>query len=239
MITLKFPALEKALTKDVKELNDNDPRRGVIVIESTAIVFHDLYCLMVNLPSYFEDECGLEDEDSAEEMEQILNYFDCKVINKDFWKELTKGANMSIKEGNLLIENPKFSKDLIYKDFNFDLIEPLRKIIDNFNIKKQHIDCISLPMIAIKMIYDVMASNMKSDHIVLEFNDLDEPVRFTFKKRSYVYGYIMPDFNSTQNYDFFDWSGFNDGIIGYLEGLEDEAKVEVPPPPQVEETEEV
>ena len=71
MITIKFPALNKALTKDVKDLPDDDPRRGIIVLNNNAIILRNDFCLVCDLFEYFTIETGIEDEDEIKELEKI------------------------------------------------------------------------------------------------------------------------------------------------------------------------
>ena len=60
MITVKFPALNKALTKDVKDLTEDDPRRGIIVLNNNAIILNDTFCIVCDLFEYFTLEAGIE-----------------------------------------------------------------------------------------------------------------------------------------------------------------------------------
>ncbi len=234
MITVKFPALQKALTKDTKDLNDDDPRRGIIVINGRAIVIQDAFCLVCNLDEYFRIEAGIEDEFEIQELERILFYMDGKVFSKEFWLELTKGANMKMNNGSLYLENPKYSKDLHQKDIDIptDFIEPLSALANLQKQAVQVLSAIAIPYGALKTIYDCLTSDFKTDLIIFEFTGQDMPVKFTFRKRKHFYGYFHPHFDAAQEgFKFEDLETFTLGTAEFLAQLKEDAKGKVPPVP--------
>ena len=87
MITVKFPRLNKALTKDVKDLPEDDPRRGILVVNNTAIVISDHFVLAIDLLDYFTLECGIEDEEEISEVKRILYWMDERCFSKEFWED--------------------------------------------------------------------------------------------------------------------------------------------------------
>ena len=196
MITLQFPKMDKAVQKSIKDLPDDDPRRGITVLNQNAIVYQSGFCLVINLYDYFNLDCNIEDEEELEDLENILFYMDGKTFSPEYWAELTKGANMEMRNGLLYIENPKYAKDLHYKDVEMNLFEPL----DNLNrIRKKEgstVPSVALPFGALKSIYDVLPADFKNDEIVLDFIAMNEPVKFTFRLRKHVYGYIRPDYDA-------------------------------------------
>lgn len=223
MITVKFPALNKALTKDVKDLPDNDPRRGIIVLNNNAIVIRDNFCIVCNLYDYLTIEQGIEDDFELEGLQSILHYMDEKVFSNEFWNELTKGANMEIIEGNLFIENPKYSKDLHHKEIPIDMIEPLVKL-DTINLRAEMpISSIAIPFGALKTIYDCLPADFKHDYIILEFFSQDKAVKFTFKNRKHFYGYLVPHYDAVQEgFRFECLESFISDMSDYINDLKEE-----------------
>lgn len=232
MITVKFPALQKALTKDVKDLNEDDPRRGIIVINGCAIVLQDTFCLVCNLDEYFKIEAGIEDDFEIQELERILFYMDGKVFSKEFWLELTKGSNMKINNGSLYMENPKYSKDLHQKDIEIDFIEPLSALANTQKQAIQVLSAIAIPFGALNTIYGCLSADFKNDIIIFEFTGQDMPVKFTFRKRKHFYGFIRPHYDAAQEgFKFEDLETFTLGTAEFLAQLKDDAKSKVPPVP--------
>jgi len=231
MITVKFPALNKALTKDVKDLPDNDPRRGIIVLNNNAIVLQNTFCFVCNLREYFMMDAGIEDDYELEELDRILFFMDEKVFSNEFWSELTNGSNMKMKEGNLFIENLKYSKDLHHKEIPMNLIEPLKGLTKISKQPENVLSAVGIPFGALNKIYSVLPTDFKSDVIILEFGGQDLPVKFTFRKRKFFYGYIHPHYDAAQEgFRFESLDSFVDNIKDYLKNLEDNIVV-VPPPP--------
>lgn len=236
MITVKFPALNKALTKNVKDLPEDDPRRGIIVLNNNAIVLRNSFCLVCDLYEYFTIEAGIEDDFELEELERILFYMDGKVFSGEFWTELTKGANIKMQEGNLYIENPKYAKDLHHKELEIDLLEPLKKLDRIAKQPESMLSAIGIPFGALNTIYSCLSADFKNDIIIFEFSSQDSPVKFTFRKRKHFYGYLMPHFDSVQEgYRFDTLTEFITAITPYLEELkaEFERKSKPAPPPPI------
>ncbi len=235
MITIQFPALHKALTKDVKDLPENDPRRGIIILNNNAIILRNDFCLVCDLFEYFIIETGIEDDVEIKELEKILYYMDGKIFSSEFWTELIKGANMKMNEGNLYVENPKYSKDLHHKIIPIDLLEPLKKLQKTQEQPEELLSSIGIPFGALNTIYSCLSTDFKSDIIIFEFNRQDTPVKFTFRKRKHFYGYINPHYDAVQEGFRFDiLETFIKSISGYIEVLDAEAKkkiVPAPPPP--------
>ena len=198
MITIKFPALDKALLKDLKDLPDNDPRRGIIVLNNNAIVLRDNFCLVCDLYEYFTIEKGIDDPNELEELDRILFFMDSKIFGVEFWKELTKGANMKMNNGTLYVDTPKYSKNLHYKEVDVNFLEPLSKIREVSYQESSMVDSISVPFGALNLIYSCLSADFKMDKIIFEFNSQDKPVKFTFKDRKHFYGFIYPDYDAIQ-----------------------------------------
>lgn len=233
MITLQFPNLHKALVKS-KDLQDNDPRKGIIVISQNAIVFTDAFCLVVNLYDYFNIDCNITDDEDLEELEKILFFMDGKMFVEDYWKELTKGANMKVENGALSIENPKYEKDLHHRDFDVNLYQPLDTLTKVNSREDGLVTNISVPFVALKKIFDVLP-DFKTDDIVFTFATMNEPVKFTFKNRKHFFGYIQTNYGAASEafkYEMFE-NFINDPTVKILH-KESKPAMAVPLPPTKE-----
>lgn len=240
MITVKFPRLNKALTKDVKDLPDDDPRRGILVVNNTAMVITNHFVLAIDLLDYFTLECGIEDEDEIAEVKRILYWMEERCFSKEFWEELTKGANIGIINGNLHIDNPKYSKDLFAQDVEISFYEPLYKLSKLKNQAVNVLDTVALPFGAMKYIYDVMPTDFATDFIICEFTGQDMPVKFTFRKRKHVYGLLIPHYDAAQEgFKFDTLDQFVSDSSELLKYLTDELKTVPPPPPLLNKAETV
>ena len=238
MVTLKFPSLNKALIKNQKELKENDPRKGIIVLENNAIVLRNDFCFVINLYDYFTLECDIQDEEEVEELNRILFYMNGKIFSDEFWNELTKGSNTKMHNGNIYIENPKYSKDLYYKEIKADFLEPLLSLQSANEQEENLVSSIGLPFSVLKTIYDCMSSDFKTDILLLEFTSQDRAVKFTFRARKHCYGYICPNYNATQEgFRFETFNNFiqSDTILGMIEDL----RKNIAPPPPVSESQEI
>ena len=234
MITLKFPALHNALLKKTQDLNDDDPRKGIIVIGEHAIVVNDNFLLVCNLKDYFQIEEGIEDELEVKELDKILFNMDGKMFSAEFWKELTSGSNMQIEQGSIFIQNLKYSKNLHHKEVSVNLIEPLSQLR---GIRKQSVNmlsCVALPFGALNNVFSVLKTEFKLDNIIFEFTGQDMPVKFTFRNRKHFYGCIMPHYDAAQEgFKFEDLDIFVSEYNDQLDELLEEAKAEAiaPAPP--------
>lgn len=232
MITVKFPSLEKALKKDLKDLPETDPRRGIIVLSNNAIVIQDRFCFVCDLYDYFTLEAGIEDDFELEELDRILNFMDNKVFSKEFWSELTKGANMKIKNGGLFVENPKYSKDLHYKELEYALLEPLNNLSKLSKQECLPVESIAIPFGVLNQIYSCLSADFKNDIIIFEFNAQDRPVRFTFRARKHFYGYVLPNYDAAQEgFKFETLNQFVNEMEDFIEVLKAEEKSKLTPPP--------
>ena len=231
MVTLKFPSLNKALIKNQKDLKENDPRKGIIVLDGNAIVLRNDFCFVVNLYDYFTLECGIEDDDEITELNRILFFMNGKVFNNEFWNELTKGSNTKMNQGSLYIENPKYSKDLHHKEIIVDMLEPLISLRKAISRDEAPVPSIGLPFLTLKTIYDCMSNDFKTDILLMEFSAQDQPVKFTFRARKHCFGFINPHYDSTQEgFRFEAYKNFihSENTLDLISELELEF---VPPPP--------
>ncbi len=232
-LTLKFPKLDKALAKD-KDMRADDPRKGIIVLNNNAIVMNYNFCIVIDLMDYFTIDCGIDDDQEIAELKKILFYMDEKVFNKEYWGELTNGANMKMNGDSLFIETPKYSKDLHYKHLEVDLLEPLENIKAVSESDQNLVSTIALPFAAISQIYNVLSADFKGDYIIFEFADQTRPVKFTFRNRKHVYGYIYPHYDAAQEgFKFETMKEFirDEYVRDVLSELQEKKKKSLAPPP--------
>lgn len=232
-LTLKFPKLEKALTKN-KDLKDDDPRKGIIVLNNNAIVINDDFCLVIELMDYFAIDCGIEDELELQELKKILFYMDEKIFTKEYWEELTKGATMRMNGDAIYIETPKYAKDLHYKHMEANLLFPLSMLKSVSESRQSLISAVALPFGSLKQIYDTLPNDFKGDHIIFEFADQTRPTKFTFRNRKHVYGYILPHYDAAQEgFKFETMHAFveDEYIKSITVELETAKKASLAPPP--------
>ena len=240
MINLQFPKLNSALIKNQKDMSSNDPRRGVIVVENHAIVLNAQFCLVVDLYDYFTIDFGITDPDDMKELKKVLAYMNGKTFQDEYWKELIKGVNVEVHENKgengevlestLYIETPKYSKDLHYKDLEIALYEPLVRLIDVSELKEEFTSAIALPIDAISTIYTSLKNEVKGDFIIFEFNTPDKPVKFTFRDKKYMFGFLMPNYNSLEESFRFEYlNNFaKNKVVNYL--VEEHKPAPVPLP---------
>lgn len=237
MITLKFPSLEKALLKNTKHEDDLSPKRGILVLNNQAIVYQSNFCFVVNLKEYFLSEEDINDPEEIEELERILFFMNGKVFSSEYWKELTKGANMKMNKGLLYVKNPNYAKDLHYEHIDVDYFNPLENLRIVSNRPSGMVESIALDFGILQTIYSCLSSKFKGDHIILDFTDQSSSVKFTFKNRKHFYGYIMPDYTAAQ--DAFKFESMTDFVNSkFFENSLSEAielkKASIPPPPPKE-----
>jgi hypothetical protein len=219
MISLKFPKLDKALQKVVKDEPIDSPVRGILILDQKAIVFRHRFCLVVDLYDYFTLDCGIEDSEELEMLEGILLYMDRKIFNIEYWLELTKGANMQMSKGTLIVDTPRFSKDLHYKELDIDFTEPLQKLTIAKSYDESPVGAIAIDFLTLKT-------------IIFQFNRQDSLVKFTFRKRKHFFGYMIPHYDSVQ--EGFRFDGMDNFVDGFQEFLKNLKSLKVPPPPPTE-----
>ena len=159
-----------------------------------------------------------------------------KVFSADFWKELTSGANMEIRNGSIFIENLKYSKNLHQKELDVNLIEPFEALRRLNKQAVNDLSIVAMPFGAFDKIFSVLKQSFKLDFIILEFTGQDMPVKFTFRNRKHFYGYIIPHYDAAQEGFLFEaLDAFVLSINDELDSLLEEAKKnQLAPVPPVE-----
>jgi hypothetical protein len=230
-VSLKFPALNKALQKSSKVEELLSPEKGITVIDGKAIVYNHSFTIIIDLYDYFVFENNIEDPFEIEELEKILFFMNDKVFGEDFWKEINVFTNMAMVEGDIFIETPKFSKNLHYKEIDIDKKKLYNRIIKSSEQREGLVSEIALSFGDIKKIYDVLGSQFNTDSIIFNFTEQDKFVRFTFHKRKYITGYIQPNFVAVQE-------GFKFEVLhnlkDFLIPIHEELCSRTPPPPPEE-----
>lgn len=228
MITLKFPALHKALLKDTKELNENHIKKGIYVYSQRAFIMNEGIVLCYDLYEYFTLECGIEDPEEVKELKILLMFMEGKVYSFDFWAELTKGADMEIDGDKINISNPKYSKELVYKDFKTD-VYPLISLLSKYvEFKGYETEEIAIPFRYFKIINDISPADLKNDSIMFHFKSGDGIMMFTFHKRKYICGLITPHYDPIT--ESFKYDLLHDIAADFLE-IEPFYKPQLPAPP--------
>ena len=202
MISLKFPPLQKLVQKEVEELHERDPRRGITVLSEHAIIITDRSLLFFNMKDYFVKTNAIKDEDIMNSLDIVMEFMHGKMFTVPFWEELTKGAVMSVEDETLQLDG-RIRKDLFYKERSFDeedIVAALRANISN--------DPVSVPRASIYIapifdILNVLKSITKNDSIALEYVGVNTMIRFTFKDNPWLFGLISSDpMLNSQNFLF-------------------------------------
>lgn len=229
-VSLKFPSLNKALQKASLIEDLLSPEKGITVIDGKAIVYNNSFIIIIDLYDYFIFENNIEDPKEIEELDKILFFMNGKVFGVDFWKEINVFTNMSILEGDVYIETPKFSKNLHYKEIEIDKKKLYNRIIKSAHENEGAVHEIAIPFHDLKKIYDVMGSQFNNDSIIFNFTKQDGPIRFTFHKRKYITGYIHAQYGPIrEGFKFEVLNNLADELVPLHEEL-----CKMPPPPPEE-----
>lgn len=233
MIQLQFPKINNALNKKLDDRGPGDPQRGVNVFNGVAIVVRDNFIVCIDLMEYFVMELNIEDEEEIKECKKILDYMNYKMFPNDMWAELIKAVNIEIDSGMITVSNPKYSKDLHYKDVDVEYHDFLRKLSLSFNRHSSPLEDVSLPLEAILTISRVL--DLKSEKMIFMFTGMDDPATFTFSKRKYVFGYITPDYHSANEHfklSYYEAFINHSDVMEFItEGSKKQSVIPAPPPP--------
>lgn len=235
MLTLKFPKINEALSKNQTSLNTNSPRRRVIIVDNHAIVLSDFFCVVVNLYEYFTIDQGITEPEDRDSLTEILEYFNGKSFNKDYWAELVKGADVEVMEnGNLFIKTPKLERELHYEDAHLDVLSLLEHLYKTNGREKMACDTIALNFKAMKTLGKCFGTELDTQSIVYEFSGQDRYVKFTFSRSKFIYGYVHTDYDAAkEGFLFHDLEQFCKDNQEMVEGMRAMKKsIPAPPMPQ-------
>jgi len=208
MVTLSFPKLDKALMSNtnLKDLDANDPRRGIIVVNGHAIVLAAKFCIVVDLREHFIIDCGITDENEIKELDAILFYMNGKVFVREYWSELTKGGTMKMHEGMIYLKNPNYAKDLHFIEteingevIDISLFEPLSKLKEILTLEEKLTSAVAIPFGSLLAIGEILKAELKMDNIIFQFSNPDKPVKFTFDNKKHFFGFVYPNYNAVQS----------------------------------------
>lgn len=192
MITLKFPPLHNLVSKDTKELADDDPKKGIVVIKDHAIVTTHKSMVFFNLKNWFIKDLGIDSDDMLEELGAVLDYMDGKMFFFPFWAELTKGAVVSV-EGNHLELDGAVRKDLFYRDHQFDdkiIIEALENNLRSGPVAVSRHALYVEPILAVM---NKLKGFVGNDTIAIESVGVNTNIRFTFEGNPWIFGITSTD----------------------------------------------
>lgn len=234
MIVLKFPPIHKGLARPDKDMEPNDPRRGIMVLKDFAFIIQDGFCFVINLFEYFTLNCNIEDENDIKELKKILFFMNGKSFNKDFWTELTKGTEMEMHNGSLHLQNPQYSKDLHYEEIDLDMMEPLQMLLNSFELKEDLVSAIGVYYNSLEAVYRCLPNDFKTDVIIMQFSSTNKNVKFTFRKNKHCFGYFISHYESVQDaFRFEHYENFvtSDLFKSTIKEFDERKKVESPPLP--------
>lgn len=192
MISLKFPPLEKFVSNDVSELNDEDPRKGVVVLNDHAIVLTTRSLVFFNLKDYFINKNSIQDQDILNDLGLIMDFMHGRMFSKAFWAELTKGAVVSVLDETLQLDGA-VRKDLIYSSQTFDKGEILTYLSKSVSVKPVSVSRGALYVEPLLFILSTFKSFVKNDSIAFEYAGVNTMVRFTFKENPWIFGLVSTD----------------------------------------------
>jgi len=192
MISLKFPPLHKLLGKDIAELPEDSPKRGIAVLADHAIVVNERYLLFFNMKDYFIKQNGIDDEEIMEVLGSIMDFMHGRMFKKAFWEELTKGAIVSVEDNTLQLDGA-VRKDLIYSDQSFDSSEILEMLKRSANGEPMDVSRSAIYVEPLFDILNIMKGYVKKDSVAFEYMGVNTMVRFTFESNPWMFGLVSSD----------------------------------------------
>lgn len=234
MLTLKFPKMEKALTKAKDGLKPNSPRLKVLVVDQHAIVLGDFMCLVCNIYDYFTIHDMITDEKETQSLKEILRYMNGKSFTAKYWEELTKGASFMVSDNKTLyIETPSVKKELHYQDEEVDVLPPLRGLLKASEQEQTSVPTISMNYKSLRIIKDCFGTILDKQGITFSFSGQSKRAKFTFTGYKFIYGYIHTDYNAAnEGFLFEDLNEFAQNqkpIVIALEKKQEEQAIPAPP----------
>jgi len=189
MIRLEFPPLEKCLAKNTKEMEADDPKRGVMVMKGHAMVVRENFIVVFNLKDYFVHKFNINTDDSLKTLDNILNFMDGKMFYVPYWKELVKGGIMEVRNQVLEMDGA-LRKDLFYEEAMFDATSVF-ELLENVVMKDAH--TASRTVVALDGFLQMMndlKSFVGSDSLVLEAVGVNTMMRYTFDNNPWIFGLV-------------------------------------------------
>lgn len=192
MLSLKFPPLQNLLAKDTSELEPDDAKNGVCVKNNHAIIMMEQGILFFDLMDYFVVNHNFADDQSIQQLKNILDFMDGKMFSALFWKELTGTSIVTVNEEGLALDG-MIRKDIYYKEKFFDDTEIMmfcKTVITDTDYKKSFTSVYMEPLISVITNLKTM---IKKDVVVLRTVGENTPIHFTFDSNPWIFGIFSTD----------------------------------------------
>lgn len=190
MLSLQFPPMEKLLGKNTGELENDDPKKGVCVINNHAFAIMDQGVVFFDLEDYFVKKFNFISEVELKELRNILDFMNGKMFNPFFWKELTALSAVGIADGSITLDGI-IKKDVYYTEQLFDHTE-LKMLCSS--LKDVNEMAKATNNIFMEPLYSIMTALkpfIKEDNIILRTVGVNTPIHFTFDENPWIYGVVM------------------------------------------------
>lgn len=211
----KLPSLHLGLLKDLKS-PEEDSRKFVHVIGGHAILQNDVI-IVVDLREYVKLECDITDQEELEQLTTIVNWMEGKSFSNEFWKELTKENHVTLTPDGFEIEYLSYNKVLMYEDIKTNALLMAQVINDNIGAIPVTVDRIGIKSSVLTTLTSIFKSEMKSDNFIFDFAGKEKPIKFTAQRKTYIFGLLPTDYNSTTEFTaFLNINDFRDMIIQFL-----------------------
>lgn len=204
MIHLQFPPIHKLLEKDLTGYEENDARRGVVIIKDHAVVMNKRSIVCFNLHEYFTIKEKKQTAEQIADLNKILQFMDGKQFSGAFWEELCRGAVVYVKEGindNKLHLEGAVKKDLIHDYKKVDTTPILEILGKNSEANMVSLNKVTYFVEPLSDILTVFKKYLKKESMVLEFTGVNSTIRFTFEDNPWIFGVFDSD-NALSNKSF-------------------------------------
>lgn len=234
----KLPSLQAAVSNS-KNLTKDDIRQYIFVWNGVAMTFMSPV-FMVDIYEYVKQECKIEDGEELHQLEQIVNFLHNKSIPTSAWKELTSPCDVDFDEDNeaLYINKVGHKLEVILDNNNIGIQYFKFNIVKYLNILKANtrpIDGLAFEGPIMKMMGEMFKTESKQDTIRLFLCDNSSAVKFQLSRKSYIYGIVNMDAETSQlNKDLTSKANIEELIFTIEEGLSEIEYIE----PKTEEPEE-
>lgn len=199
----KLPDLTKILLKDMKA-NSDDFRKYIHVQNGHAIVQNGLV-VVVNLREYVKKELALKTTEELDDLTEMLNWFENKSFDGDFWKELTTENRVTItSDENLKIEKNNYERLLVYENIFSEkhlLFEQFKSAADNPSVT---IDRVSVPFTYLDKLTTLFSKELKADNLIIDFTGKERHLKISAHHKDYVFAIVPLEYNSAIEFTAFD-----------------------------------
>lgn len=211
----KLPSLHLGLLKDLKSPED-DSRKFIHVIGGHAILQNEII-IIVDLREYIKHECDITDQEELDQLTSIINWMEGKSFSNEFWKELTKENHTTMTPDGFEIEYLSYNKVLVYEAIDTNPLLMAQVINDNIGAIPVTVDRIGIKSSVLTTLTSMFKTEMKSDNFVFDFCGKTNPIKFTAQRKTYIFGLLPTDYNSTTEFTaFLNVNDFRDTIIEFI-----------------------